>query len=118
MLARYRRSRYLLPDEKISYLQEGSNESKSESERNRRSRFLHKEINNMPPAEVIKTQFPGPGFRTVESTLETSKELDMTEIIVLGYDQDGDFVLKTSSMERKDILWLLHIAILNIMRDQ
>jgi len=91
-------------------LQEGSNESKGESEGNQDSA--------MPPAEVIKTEFPGPGYRTVESTLETSKELGMTEIVVLGYDQNGDFVLKMSSMQRKDTLWLLHVAILNTMRDQ
>jgi len=72
----------------------------------------------MPPAEVIKKEFPGPGFRTVESTLETSKELGMTEIVVIGFDRDGDFVLKTSSMQRKDALWLLHVAIQNTMRDQ
>ena len=65
----------------------------------------------MPPAEVIKKEFPGPGFRTVESTLETSKELGMTEIVILGYDKDGDFVLKTSSMQRKDTLWLLQLGI-------
>jgi len=69
----------------------------------------------MPPAEVIKKEFPGPGYRTVESTLETTKDLGMTEIVVLGYDKDGDFVLRTSSMQRKDTLWLLHVAIQNIM---
>ena len=69
----------------------------------------------MPPTEVIKKEFPGPGFRTVESTLETSKELGMTEIVILGYDKDGDFVLKTSSMQRKDTLWLLYVAIQNTM---
>ena len=72
----------------------------------------------MPPAEVIKKEFPGPGFRTVESTLETSKELGMTEIVILGYDKDGDFVLKTSSMQRKDTLWLLQVGIQNTMIDQ
>ena len=69
----------------------------------------------MPPAEVIKKEFPGPGFRTVESTLETSKELGMTEILILGYDKDGDFVLKSSSMRRKDTLWLLHVGIKHAM---
>jgi len=72
----------------------------------------------MPPTEVIKTEFPGPGFRTVESTLETSKDLGMTEIVVVGFDKNGDFVLKTSSMQRKDTLWLLQVAIQNTMRDQ
>jgi len=72
----------------------------------------------MPPTEVIKTEFPGPGFRTVESTLETSKDLGMTEIVVLGFDRHGDFVLKTSSMQRKDTLWLLQVAIQNTMKDQ
>ena len=72
----------------------------------------------MPPAEVIKKEFPGPGFRTAESTLETTKDLGMTEILILGYNKDGDFVLKTSSMQRKDTLWLLQVAIQNIIIDQ
>ena len=69
----------------------------------------------MPPSEVIKKEFPGPGYRTVESTLETSKTLGMTDIVVLGYDRDGDFVLKSSSMQLKDTLWLLHVAIKHTM---
>jgi len=88
-------------------LQENTDGSKDESEGNQDSA--------MPPAEVIKKEFPGPGYRTVESTLETTKDLGMTEIVVLGYDKDGDFVLRTSSMQRKDTLWLLHVAIQNIM---
>ena len=91
-------------------MQENTDGSKDESEGNQDSA--------MPPAEVIKKEFPGPGFRTVESTLETTKDLGMTEIVILGYDKDGDFVLKTSSMQRKDTLWLLQVAIKTTMEDQ
>ena len=47
---------------------------------------------------------------TVEQALESARSLDMADVLVIGYDRDGDLVIRSSRMDRKDALWLCEMA--------
>lgn len=34
----------------------------------------------------------------------------MADVLVIGYDRDGDLVIRSSRMDRKDALWLCEMA--------
>lgn len=49
----------------------------------------------------------GPHDRmTTDEALEYAKRRGLKELIVVGYDQDGDFVVVSSHLSRSDALWL------------
>ena len=41
-----------------------------------------------------------------EQALESAKSIDMKECLIVGYDTDGDLVVRSSRMDRKDAMWL------------
>lgn len=42
--------------------------------------------------------------------LDRAKAANMSEVIVLGYDADGEFYFAASEPDGGDILWLLEVA--------
>ena len=43
---------------------------------------------------------------TPDQALDSAKNLNQTDVIIIGYDEDGDFFVRSSRMDRKDALWL------------
>jgi hypothetical protein len=50
---------------------------------------------------------------TVNECLEYCRleQADYEDVIVLGYDKDGELILRSSRMTNKDALWLLMVAV-------
>lgn len=48
--------------------------------------------------------------RTVETTIESAKNDDMVECLIIGTNSDGDFVFLSSGMSNRDGLWLIEKA--------
>ena len=40
------------------------------------------------------------------SAMEFADNDDLKDVLVVGYDGDGDLVIRSSRMDRKDALWL------------
>lgn len=47
---------------------------------------------------------------TAEQALESAKALDMTDALIVGYDQDGVLVVRSSRMTCAEALFLLEKA--------
>lgn len=47
---------------------------------------------------------------TAEQALESAKSLDMTDALIVGYDQDGVLVVRSSRMTCAEALFLLEKA--------
>ena len=45
-----------------------------------------------------------------ERVLSAALERNITDVIVLGYDEDGDFYFAASKANGGDVLWLLALA--------
>ena len=52
---------------------------------------------------------------TVEEALIVSGRDDLDDVIVIGYDKDGEFVLNSSHISRQEALWLVKRAELHIL---
>lgn len=52
---------------------------------------------------------------TVDQALDAAKHCDMKNVIAIGYDADGDFVLRSSRMTREQALWIIESARLWIL---
>lgn len=54
--------------------------------------------------------FPATDTMTPEqallSALEFAKNDNMQDVLVVGYDGDGELIVRSSRMDRKDALWL------------
>lgn len=48
--------------------------------------------------------------RTVETVIESAKQDDMVECLIIGTNADGDFVFRSSGMGNRDGLWLIEKA--------
>lgn len=49
------------------------------------------------------------------SALEFAKNDDLNEVLIIGYDGDGDFMVRSSKMDRRDALWLVERMRLYVM---
>lgn len=45
-----------------------------------------------------------------EQVLEMAKEAGLTDVVVIGYDKDGDEYFASSKSDGGDVLWLLERA--------
>lgn len=52
---------------------------------------------------------------TVSQALGAVALLGLTEVFIIGYDQDENLVLKSSNMLNKDALWMIEAAKLELM---
>lgn len=48
--------------------------------------------------------------RTVQTAIESAKQDDMVECLIIGTNSDGDFVFLSSGMSNRDGLWLIEKA--------
>ncbi|QDP61620.1 MAG: hypothetical protein Tp138OMZ00d2C19078261_81 [Prokaryotic dsDNA virus sp.] len=55
--------------------------------------------------QLVKFPSTEDGIRSVEETLEKAKKRGLTEVVVLGFDEDDEHVVLASTMLNKDILW-------------
>jgi len=58
--------------------------------------------------KVIRLE-PSANF-TVEQALNDCLHRNLQDVLVIGYDQDGDFFTRSSRMELKDALWMIKAA--------
>lgn len=58
-------------------------------------------------------QLPAHENMTVQECLEMSarEHADLDDVIVAGYNKDGELVIRSSHMSRKDAAWLLMAAL-------
>ncbi len=47
---------------------------------------------------------------TPEQALSYCITEQLQDVIIIGYDTDGEFVVRSSAMDRKEALWLLECA--------
>lgn len=47
---------------------------------------------------------------TVKEALESAIQADYEDVLILGYDSEGDLRIAYSQMTNKDVLWLLKNA--------
>jgi hypothetical protein len=64
-----------------------------------------------PPADNVVdldviTSLPMPSDKLLTKALENG----VTNVVILGYDPDGDFYFASSDADGGDVLWLLEIA--------
>jgi hypothetical protein len=64
-----------------------------------------------PPADNVVdldviTSLPMPSEKLLTKALENG----VTNVVILGYDPDGDFYFASSDADGGDVLWLLDIA--------
>lgn len=63
------------------------------------------------------TGMPPSTSYTPEQALDSAKQLAPTDVLVIGYDADGDLLIRSSRMDRKDALWLLKVAERHVFGD-
>ena len=52
---------------------------------------------------------------TVGQAFGTASRANLKEVIIIGYDEDGDFILNSSHMSRAEALFILEKAKLHTM---
>jgi hypothetical protein len=52
-------------------------------------------------------RLPASDHMTVEQALDYTKKDGLTEVLIIGHDADGDLIIRSSHLSRKDALWLL-----------
>lgn len=61
-------------------------------------------------SNVVKWKMPVDANMTMKRFKKSVSEEDFKEAIVVGYDADGDLVIRSSKMSRRDALFLLEQA--------
>lgn len=51
-----------------------------------------------------------------ERVLEAALEETLSEVVIVGYDEEGDFYFASSQADGGDVLWLLELAKQKLMR--
>lgn len=54
--------------------------------------------------------FPASDTMTPELALASAAALDLQDVLIIGYDKDGEFLIRSSRMSRMDGLWLAELA--------
>ena len=61
------------------------------------------DMNNVHPLPASDTFTP---MQALLSALEFANHDNLKDVLVVGYDGDGDLIVRSSRMDRKDALWL------------
>lgn len=48
--------------------------------------------------------------------LRKASEAGLTEVVIVGYDKDGDFWFSSSGSDGGDVLWLFELAKMKLLR--
>ena len=59
-----------------------------------------KNVIAFPPTDTMTPE------QALLSALEFAKNDNMQDVLVVGYDGDGNLIVRSSRMDRKDALWL------------
>lgn len=57
---------------------------------------------------------PATTTMTAEQALQSALALNPAEVLVLGYDQTGRLIVRSSRMSRRDALWLVEQARMHV----
>lgn len=52
---------------------------------------------------------------TVDEVLQLCRRAGLKEVLVIGFDENGDFFTQSSKMQKKDALWALEWAKLHTL---
>lgn len=63
---------------------------------------------------VVKA-FPAHSRLTVQQALGVASELELTDVLLVGYNEEGALVIRSSEMTRETALWLLEKAKLHTL---
>lgn len=63
------------------------------------------------------TQLPASSTMTVDQALESAKQLNLGDVLILGYNKDGEFCLRSSRLDRDLAFWLCHSGAAWIMEN-
>jgi len=66
-------------------------------------------------SEVISLGKDAHSRMTVEQAINSFKEAGFDSALIIGFNEDGDFIARSSFMSNKDVLWLLEVAKLDTM---
>lgn len=53
---------------------------------------------------------PATTTMTVDLALKSAMDLELQDVIIIGWDKDGDFMLRSSRTSRQDANWLMDAA--------
>lgn len=56
------------------------------------------------------TSLPATVTFTVEQALHSALQLNMKDVLIIGYDQNNELVIRSSRIDRKTALWLVRDA--------
>lgn len=59
---------------------------------------------NMLGATVLS--FPASNHFTPEQALHSALQLDLADVVIVGFDRDGDLAVRSSRMSRQEALFL------------
>ena len=65
--------------------------------------------------DVIKWNIPCDSHMNIRRVRKVIRERDWDQVMAIGYDKDGDLMICSSKMSRKDALWLLEQAKLHAL---
>lgn len=61
--------------------------------------------------------FPVSTNLSVDQALANAAQLNMTDVLIIGYGEDGLLKIRSSKMDRKNALWLIESAKREVLSD-
>jgi hypothetical protein len=55
---------------------------------------------------ITRLRPPAHTGMSVPMALESAKLADLQDVLIVGYDQEGNLIVRSSAMSRRDALWL------------
>lgn len=62
--------------------------------------------------------FPAASTMTPEQALNTAQKDGFRDVLIVGYDEDGSLMIRSSRMSRMDALWLAELLKRHALGDQ
>jgi len=62
--------------------------------------------------------FPASTNLSVDQALASASQLKMTDVLIIGYGEDGLLKIRSSKMDRKNALWLIESAKREVLSDE
>ena len=59
-----------------------------------------KQVHELPAAVTFTPEL------ALKSMLNFSERNDLTDVVCIGYDSNGELIIRSSKMDRKDALWM------------
>jgi len=78
---------------------------------------LHKDKLSLTVTDKI-INFPASTSLNVDQALASAAQLNMTDVLIIGYVGNGLLKIRSSKMDRKNALWLIESAKREIFSDE